>query len=251
MMMDEKAINECIRIYAKQLKMPTFGKYESISKQMNSQKGYADFLLELMKQEVENRRENQQKRRVRNAGFPYVKTLDEYDFKHLPHIQEAFIQELATCNYIKKRQNILLIGPPGVGKSHLAIGLGMIACREGFQVKFQTAANMTTELVEAQEYKRLAKLQRTLSKVDLLILDELSYLSFNRHQSELLFNVISERAERASMIVTTNLPFSKWTELFDNSMMVVAMIDRLTYRSHVVDMNGPSYRLSSSLGSSV
>jgi len=247
-MMNNQLLKESISFYAKQLRIPTFGQYESVLRHMDSQKSYGDFLYELMKNELENRRQNQQKRRIRSAGFPYLKTLDEYDFNRLPNVKEAFLRELSTCYYITKHQNVLLIGPPGTGKSHLSIGLGLIACKEGFQVKFQTAASMATELSEAQEYKRLGKLQKTLSTVDLLILDELSYSSFNRYQSELLFNVISERAERGSVIVTTNLPFSKWTELFDNPMMVAAMVDRLTYHSHVLDMNGPSYRLSDSEG---
>ncbi|MGI6537336.1 MAG: ATP-binding protein [Caldicoprobacterales bacterium] len=135
-----------------------------------------------------------------------------------------------------------MIGNPGSGKSHLSIGLGLRAIKEGFNVKFYTAATLATTLVEAREFKSLGKLEKQIQKADLLILDELSYLSFNRYQSELLFKVISDRSEKASIIVTTNLPFSKWTGLFENTTMVTALVDRLTFRSHVLNMNGDSYR---------
>ena len=136
-----------------------------------------------------------------------------------------------------------MIGNPGRGKTHLSIAFGLKACTQGFQVLFKNAATLSTELCEARDLHQLGKLERTLAKADLLILDELSYLSFNRHQSELLFKVISDRSEKSSTIVTTNLPFSRWTELFENTTMVAALIDRLTFRSHVLDMNGDSYRL--------
>jgi DNA replication protein DnaC len=136
---------------------------------------------------------------------------------------------------------------PGTGKTHLAIGLGMKACACGFNVLYRTAASLSTELCEARDAYRLSKLEKALDRTDLLILDELSYLSFNRHQSELLFKVISERSERSSTIVTTNLSFSRWTEMFESETMVAALVDRLTFRSHLLDMNGDSYRLSSSL----
>ena len=140
---------------------------------------------------------------------------------------------------------MVLIGNPGRGKTHLSIALGLKSCCAGFCVLFKNAASLSTELCEARDSYSLGKLERTLAKADLLILDELSYLSFNRHQSELLFKVISDRTEKSSTIVTTNLPFSRWTELFENTTMVAALIDRLTFHSHVLDMNGESYRLKS------
>ncbi len=139
-----------------------------------------------------------------------------------------------------------MIGNPSSGKTHLSIGLGLKAIKEGFNVKFYTAATLATALVEAREFKSLGKLEKQIHKADLLILDELSYLSFNRHQSEFLFKVISDRSEKASIIVTTDLPFSKWTELFENPTMVAALVDRITFRSHVLNMNGDSFRKSQS-----
>ncbi len=201
-----------------------------------------------MKQELTQRQEVGQKRRIKKAGFPMMKTLDEFNYNRLEHVSKALIWKLAACDFIKNRQNIVMIGNPGSGKSHLSIGLGMKACYTGFNVKFYTAMNLANELAEAIQFHRLSKLEKSLAKYDLLILDELSYLTFNRHQSEMLFQVISERSERASVIVTTNLEFSRWTELFENEIMVAAMIDRLTFRSHVLNMNvKDSYRLEQTL----
>jgi len=200
--------------------------------------------MDLMKREVSQRQENQQKRRIKGAKFPYPKTLDEFDFSRLSHVSPATVWELASCDFVKQRQNVVMIGNPGSGKTHTSIGIGMKACQAGFTVKFYTAANLANELAEAHQYNRLSKLEKSLSKIDLLILDELSYLTFNRHQSEMLFQVISDRSERGSIIVTTNLEFSRWTELFENEIMVTALIDRLTFRSHILDMNvDDSFRL--------
>lgn len=233
---------DVINLYCKQLKLPTFNNYEDIIRQLDKDKSYADFLLELLKSESLQRQENNQKRRIKTAKYPYLKTIDEYDLSRLKHIKEPFIWELAGCDYIDKKQNIVMIGNPGTGKTHLAIGLGVKACMNGYSVRFYTAATLATELVEASDYKRLTKLERQLASVDLLIIDELSYLSFNRHQSDLLFKIMSDRSEKGSIIITTNLEFSKWTDLFDNPTMVSALVDRITFRSHVLNMNGDSYR---------
>ena len=245
-MIDAK--EEQIRLYARQLKIPTFAEYEEILRQADPSADFGTLLLELMKTETASRQENQNKRRLKAAGFPYLKTMDEFDCSQLnAAVSPLFLNELASCQFIRQRQNVVMIGNPGRGKTHLSIALGLKACSQGFNVLFKNAATLSTELCEARDNYRLGKLERTLAKADLLILDELSYLSFNRHQSELLFKVISDRSEKGSTIVTTNLPFSKWTELFENTTMVAALIDRLTFRSHVLDMNGESYRLKSSL----
>ena len=240
--------SEMIRLYARQLKIPTFADYEEILRQADPSADFGTLLLELMKTETVSRQENQNKRRLKAAGFPYLKTMDEFDCSQLNEaVSPLFLNELASCQFIRQRQNVVMIGNPGRGKTHLSIALGLKACSQGFNVLFKNAATLSTELCEARDNYRLGKLERSLAKADLLILDELSYLSFNRHQSELLFKVISDRSEKGSTIVTTNLPFSKWTELFENTTMVAALIDRLTFHSHVLDMNGESYRLKSSL----
>lgn len=241
-------VDEQIRLYAKQLKIPTFANYEQVLRQADPSLSLSGLLLELMRAECEARQDNQFRRRLKAAGFPFQKTLDEFDLSQLnPSVSPDFLHELASCQFIQDRRNIVMIGNPGRGKTHLAIALGLKACCQGHSVLFKNAASLSTELCEAKDHYSLGKLERTLARADLLILDELSYLSFNRHQSELLFKVISDRSEKSSTIVTTNLPFSHWTELFENSTMVAALVDRLTFRSHILDMNGESFRLKSSL----
>ena len=247
--MKHEIIEEQIKGYARQLKLPTFADYQQIVRQQEPSAGFEDILLELMRTECASRLENQNRRRVKSAGFPYEKTLDEFHVGELnDSISPISLNELASCRFIQNRQNIVMIGNPGRGKTHLAIALGLKACSLGFRVLFKNADSLSTELCEARDHYRLGKLERSLAKIDLLILDELSYLSFDRHQSELLFKIISDRSERGSSIVTTNLPFSQWPELFENATMVAALVDRLTFRSHTLDMNGNSYRLKSTLG---
>lgn len=226
-----------IELYSKQLRLPTFNHYDNVIRQLGSSKSYEEFLLALMKMELDSRMESSQRRKIKSSGFPYVKTIDELDCSRFEHITEAFIHELASCDFVSKRQNIVMIGNPGTGKTHLSIALGVKACMQGMNVKFYTAANLSNELIEAQEYKKLIKIEKQLAKTELLIIDELSYLTFNRHQSELLFKVIADRAERRSVIVSTNLKFSDWVTMFENTTMVTALIDRLTFRSHVLNMN--------------
>ena len=226
-----------IELYSKQLRLPTFNHYENVVRQLGSNKSYEEFLLALMKMELDSRMESSQRRKIKVSNFPYIKTIDELDCGRFEHLTEAFIHELASCDFVSKRQNIVMIGNPGTGKTHLSIALGVKACMQGMNVKFYTAANLSNELIEAQEYKKLMKIEKQLSKTDLLIIDELSYLTFNRHQSELLFKVIADRAERRSVIVSTNLKFSDWVTMFENTTMVTALIDRLTFRSHVLNMN--------------
>ena len=241
-------VDEQIRLYAKQLKLPSFAEYGEILRQADPSAGFGELLLELMKAETQSRQENQNRRRLKAASFPYLKTIEEFDCSQLNDaVSPLFLQELATCKFVQDRQNVVMIGNPGRGKTHLSIALGLKACTQGFQVLFKNAATLSTELCEARDHYQLGKLERTLAKADLLILDELSYLSFNRHQSELLFKVISDRSEKSSTIVTTNLSFSRWPELFENTTMVAALIDRLTFQSHVLDMNGDSYRLLATL----
>jgi DNA replication protein DnaC len=241
-------LKETIKLYAKQLKTPSFTGYDNVIRQLSSGDGYEKFLYEIMKIELSQRQEAGQRRRIKKAGFPVMKTLDEFNFSRLEHVSEGYIQELAACDFIRNRQNIVMIGNPGAGKTHLSLGLGMKACYAGFNVRFYTAVNLANELAEAVQFHRLSKLEKGLSKIDLLIIDELSYLTFNRHQSEMLFQVISERSERSSIILTTNLEFSSWTDLFENEIMVAALIDRVTFRSHILNMNvKDSYRLEQTL----
>lgn len=235
---------EQIRLLCKQLKLPTFANYEDILRQSRPSADFSDLLLDLLLAEAHARQENQNRRRLKAAGFPMQKTLDDFDYSQLnPSVSPVFLQELASCKFIDDRKNIVMIGNPGRAKTHISIAIGLKACLQGYRVLFKNAGTLATELTEARDAYQLGRIERQLEKTDLLILDELSYMSFNKYESELLFKVISERSERSSTIVTTNLPFSKWTELFENATMVSALVDRLTYRSYVMDMHGPSYRL--------
>ncbi len=235
---------EIIKLYAKQLKIPTLTNIEDVIRQAEENGlDYAGFLCEVLQREIKQREENQQRRKVRQAKFPIDKSLDTLDIKRLIKVEDALIWQLATGEFVKRRENIIMIGNPGNGKTHLAIGLGRRMCNFGFKVRYYTAGNLVTELVEAQHERTLLKLQKTLTGLDLLIIDELSYLSFNRQQAELLFHVLSERNERGSVIITTNLQFSDWTAIFPDTMLTAALVDRLTHRAHILDMNGPSYRI--------
>jgi len=228
---------QIIEHYARQLRLPTFNRYADVIRQLDTNQCYDDFLVAILKIELDARQESRHHRRIKTANFPYLKTVDELDCSKFEHMTEPFINELASCDFVSKRQNIVMIGNPGTGKTHLSIALGLKACMNGINVKFYTAANLANELIEAQEYKKLLKLEKQLASCELLIIDELSYLTFNRHQSELLFKVIADRAERRSVIVSTNLKFSDWITMFENTTMVTALIDRLTFRSHVLNMN--------------
>ena len=229
--------DQTIAMYAKQLRLPTFRNYEDIIRQMDPESGYADFLIELMKNEYDTRQTASRQRAIKAARFPYIKTFDELELDRFEHLEAANLKELATCDFIRKRQNIVMIGNPGTGKTHLSIALGIKACSLGMRVRFFTAANLANSLIEAQDNRSLLRLEKQLEKADLLIIDELSYLTFNLHQSELLFKIISDRAERQSVIVSTNLKFSDWTTMFENKTMVAALVGRLTFRSHVLNMN--------------
>ena len=242
--MDTIVIHEQIQIYAKQLKIATFCFYQEVLRQAEQNADFATLLLELLKREVEKRHENQNMRLLKQAGFPFFKTIEELDLsKYSGKLSDIFVRELSSCKFIKDRKNLVMFGNPGRGKTHLAIGLGLKACEAGLSVLFKNAATLCRELTEARDTFALGRLENKLQRVDLLIIDEMGYVSFDRNQSELIFKVVGDRSERGSIIVTTNLAFSAWTDLFQNSALVTALIDRLTYKSHLINMNGDSYRL--------
>ena len=248
--MPVEPIEEQIRLYARQLKLPAFSRYPDILRQVQPNARFDELLLELMRAECAQRQENQNRKRLKAAGFPYTKTLDELDLnRYSGTLSELFVSELASCRFIGEKKNVIMVANPGRGKTHMAIGLGLKACEMGMSVLFKNAATLSVELAEARDNYMLGKLEKRLRQADLLILDEMSYVSFDRFQSELLFKVISDRSERGSVVVTTNLPFSQWTELFENTAMVAALVDRLTFKSFVLDMNGDSYRLDQTLKS--
>jgi DNA replication protein DnaC len=233
-----------IQLYAKALRLPTVADCAAIVREATQQRwGYEEFLRAVLQRELEQRQDNQRKRRVKAARFPQIKTLDTFDFGWLKHVEKAQVYELATGRFIEKKQPVLMFGNPGTGKTHLAIALAYQVCQLGYTTRFYTAGELVTDLAEASQQGRLSALQAKLIKVDLLVIDELSYISFGRASAELLFQVISNRYERGSLLITTNLPFSRWTELFGDATLTAALVDRLAHRAILLDMNGESYRL--------
>ena len=185
-------------------------------------------------------------RRIKAARFPAVKTLDSFDFEALPSLNKALVMELARSEYVERRDNIIALGNSGTGKSHVAIGLGLAACQRGLSVGFTAAAALVHEMLEARDEKRLLRIQRQLAAYKLLIIDELGYVPLSQTGAELLFEVFSQRYERASTIVTSNLPFEEWTSVVGSERLTGALLDRLTHHVHILEMNGESYRLAHS-----
>jgi DNA replication protein DnaC len=182
--------------------------------------------------------------RIKEARFPAVKSLDSLDFAAIPSLNKTMVLELARSEYVTRRENIIAVGNSGTGKTH--IGLGLAACQKGLSVGFYTAAALVHELLEARDEKRLLRLQRQLAGYKLLIIDELGYVPLSQTGAELLFEVFSQRYERGSTLVTSNLPFDEWTSVFGSERLTGALLDRLTHHVHILQMNGDSYRLSQS-----
>jgi DNA replication protein DnaC len=231
--------------HLKVLKLPTFVRdYKSVAAVCAQERcDYPTFLLRLAERELIDRERRAAERRIRDARFPVVKTIDTFDFKAQPSINQALVRELMSGEYISKRENVLMVGNPGTGKTHLATALGFAACAQGKRVRFTTTTAMVTALLEARESRTLQRSQKQLERLDLLILDELGYVPFSKTGAELLFEVISRAYERTSLIVTTNLPFENWTEVLGSERLTGAMLDRLTHRVHILEANGESFRL--------
>lgn len=238
-----------IDAYLKQLKMPQAAKvYQSMAREAaDNNLTYEEFLLGVLEQEVHQRENNRIQRRIRQATFPVVKTLDNFDFMAIPSLNKPKVLALADGEFIKHKENIIMVGNAGVGKTHLAISLAFAACRKGFRVKFYTAAGLVNELVAAQHEYRLNKMEKQWLVPDLVIIDELGFVPFNKSGAELLFQYCSSRYERGSIIITTNLEFAKWTEVLGDEQMTAALLDRLTHRAHILNMNGESYRFRQSI----
>lgn len=209
---------------------------------------YEAFLLALVEQEVAQRDANMQRRRIAAAKFPALKTLDQYDFSLMPQLNRALILELAQGGYIAKKENCLLVGEIGTGKTHVATSLGVSACQQGYRVRFTTAAGLTNELLEAQAAHRLARVEQALLRHHLLILDEVGFVPFTKLGADLLFSFLSALHEQVSIIVTTTVPFAEWLALFGGDQRLTgALLDRLTFHAHVLQFAGSSFRLRQSL----
>ena len=231
--------------HLKALKLPTFlREYDKLARQCASEGvDHSRYLLRLCELELIDRERRMVERRIKAARFPAVKSIDSFDFKAIPSLNKMLVLELARCEYVNRNENVIAVGNSGTGKTHVALALGLAACQKGLSVGFTTASALVHELIEARDEKRLLRLQKQLAKYRLLIIDELGYVPLSPTGAELLFEVFSQRYERGSTIVTSNLPFDEWTSVFGSERLTGALLDRLTHHVHILELNGESYRL--------
>ncbi len=234
--------------HLKTLRLPTFLREHDKLARICAAEGvdHVRYLARLTELELIDRERRMVERRIKSAKFPAVKSLDSFDFKAIPSLNKMMVLELARCHWIDRRENVIALGPSGTGKTHVALGLGLAACQKGMPVAFVTAAALVNELMEARDEKRRLRLQRQLAKVGLLIIDELGFVPLSKTGAELLFELISQRYERGSTLITSNLPFEEWTETFGTERLTGALLDRLTHHVNILEMNGESYRLNQS-----
>ena len=234
--------------HLRQLKLPTFlREYEKVAAE--AARGGLDhvrFLLRLVELELIDRERRMVERRIRAARFPAVKSFDTFEFAAIPSLNKPLTLELARCEFVVARDNVIALGNSGTGKTHVSLALGLAACQRGFSVAFDTAAGLVHQLMEARDERRLPRLQSQLATVKLLIVDELGYVPLSQTGAELLFEVFSQRHEHGSTIVTSNLPFEEWTSVFGNQRLTGALLDRLTHHVHILELNGESFRLKQS-----
>jgi len=233
----------------KQLRLPTMlAEHQKLAGEAaDANQDYLEYLLRLTELELQSRSANALQTRIRSAGFPVQKELDSFDFASARGLSKPKVLELSRGAWIDAHQNCILIGSSGTGKTHLAIALGLAACRLGKRVRFFTAASLVQKLEQTQKDYTLERLQKQLDKTDLLICDELGYLSFSRSGAELLFQIFADRYERRSTLLTSNLPFSEWQQIFQGERMTAALLDRLTHHCEIFEMTGESYRFRESM----
>jgi DNA replication protein DnaC len=234
--------------HLKALRLPSFlREHDKLARRCAAEGvDHTGYLLRLAELELLDRERRMVERRIRQARFPAVKGLDGFDFAAIPSLNKMLVLELARCEYVERRENVIALGNSGTGKTHIALGLGLAACQRGMSVGFTTAAALVHELLEARDEKRLLRLQKQLAAHRLLIIDELGYVPLSPTGAELLFEVFSQRYERGSTLVTSNLPFDEWTAVFGAERLTGALLDRLTHHVHILEMNGESYRLKAS-----
>ena len=234
--------------HLKALKLPTFlREHDKLARQCATDGvDHVRYLLRLAELELIDRERRMVERRIREARFPSVKSLDSFDFLALPSLNKALVLELARSEYVLRRENVIAVGNSGTGKTHVALGLALAACQRGLSVGFTTAGALVHEMMEARDDKRLLRLQRQFAAYKLLVIDELGYVALSQTGAELLFEVFSQRYERGSTIVTSNLPFDEWTGVLASERLTGALLDRLTHHVHILEMNGDSYRLKQS-----
>jgi DNA replication protein DnaC len=236
--------NGLLDSYLRQLRLPTFLKnYPSFAADAaRNNLDYPRFLLALAEQEVNQRQHNMIQRRIKAAHFPVFKELADFDFSAIPSLNKAQILDLARGEYLHKRESIIFIGNPGLGKTHLSIGLALAACRQKHKVRFWTAASLVNELLQAQDEHRLHRFIAQALKLDLVVLDELGFIPFSADGANALFTFCSELYERLPFIITTNLKFADWVQVFGNERLTVALLDRLTHHANILELVGESHR---------
>ena len=236
--------NPLLDTYLRQLRLPTFLKHyaQFATDAARSNEDPVRFLLALAEQEVNQRQQNMLQQRIKTAHFPVLKELADFDFSQLPLLNKAHILDLARGEYIQQKQSLIFIGNPGLGKTHLAIGLAATACRQGRRVRFWTAAGLVNELLQAQDEHRLHRVIAATLKLDLVVLDELGFIPFSSNGAQALFTFCSELYERLALIITTNLKFADWVQVFGDERLTAALLDRLTHHAHIVELLGESYR---------
>ena len=234
--------------HLKSLRLPTFLREHDKLARLCATEGvdHIGYLARLAELELIDREGRMIERRIKLAKFPAIKSLDSFDFKSIPGLNKMQVLDLARCEYIERRENIIALGPSGTGKTHIALGLGLAACQKGLSVGFITASALVHELMEARDEKTLLRYQKKLAKYRLLIIDELGFVPLSKTGAELLFEVFSQRYECGSTMVTSNLPFDEWTETFGSDRLTGALLDRLTHHVNILEMNGDSYRLNQS-----
>lgn len=232
----------------KKLKLPTILREYDKQARLCSAEGrdHVQFLARLVELELIDRERRMIERRIKAAKFPATKSLDSFDFTAIPSLNKMQVLELARCEWIDRSENVIALGPSGTGKTHVALGLGLAACQKGLPVRFATAAAIVHELMEARDERQLLRLQKQLVKQRLLIIDELGFVPLSKTGAELLFELISQRYEQGSILITSNLPFDEWTETFGSERLTGALLDRLTHHVSILEMNGDSYRLAQS-----
>jgi len=238
-----------IRHHLKRLRLPAMAQgYQKLAREAaEGNQSYDEYLLKLLELEAAQRDENMQKRRITQARFPYLRTLDQFDFSAMPSVNKAMVLQLANGDYLARKENVILIGNMGTGKTHTAIALALLACRLGKKVRFYTATGLINDLLEAQEQHALGRRMAQLQKLDLLVLDEVGFVPFTPEGARLLFQLCADRYLRGSLIITTNLEFARWGEVFGDERVTGALLDRLTHHCHILEFNGDSYRFKESL----
>ena len=212
----------------KSLRLPTvLREYGKLARQCATEgQDHVQFLARLVELEMIDREQRMIERRIKAAKFPSVKSLDSFDFRAIPALNKMQVLELARCEWIERRENVIALGPSGTGKTHIALGLGLSACQKGLSVGFVTAAALVHELMEARDERRLLRLQKQMVGYKLLIIDELGFVPLSKTGAELLFELISQRYERGATLITSNLPFDEWTETFGSERLTGALLDR-------------------------